>query len=536
MVQRYNSSLSVPTAEVAKPRDTGLAQLGDAVRDFAKTAAAEATRKFEEKNLALESAALNEARIQLAKRGGELALELQQGRVAGSNYVPDLEKARAALKDEIWAGLPALVQKSQRATLAWDDIWTSDQIASTRAAVGWQQGEEKSFAVNSLNNGMLALSATIEADPTSALRHLDQWNKSVPTYAGLVDNATLEDAKTKAAQAFTQSAVRGFAKQGKFDEATKLIADMSAQLTPDQRKQFEGVIEDAQNDIERERRQQEADLKAAQVLASNEIEVRILDGKGSRQEIDAAVQAGKISVNDQPALIRALREQQERERVQAERAAAMTPEQKKAWEAASADDKYFFASLSQTQTPQFLADPATWPQSLRDRFAGMTAADQEWVMNKRLTMKVEGGSADAVTKLAGDLMAEAKRWAPPEWMLGGTSKDALESAQNVAITSQIQRLAEQLAPQLGGTPIQQKQAQEEIVRLFKAYDPAMNLSGVPAFQRARLNSAGQISADMTGIDWGLWNRASQMLGPDATTAQIAAAYTQAGGLNADKVR
>ena len=134
MVSRYDGSTSVPVAPVARPRQSLTAELAGAVHDVAGQALQFAQTKLEEQTKALESASLNQARIELEKRGTQLALDMQKDRIAGSDYVKDLEKARGKLKDDVWATMPGRVQKSTAARMTFDDIWTSDQLASSRTA------------------------------------------------------------------------------------------------------------------------------------------------------------------------------------------------------------------------------------------------------------------------------------------------------------------------------------------------------------------------------------------------------------------
>lgn len=417
MVERYNSSTSVQAAPVAKPDGQGLQQLTGAVRNLANTALSEATRKIEERNLALESAALNNAQLELAKRGGQLALDLQQGRIAGSDYVKDLEAARKTLKQDVWNTLPARVQTSTRAKMQFDELWTGDEIAATRSAVAWQADQEKKYAVQSLDNRLLALSAAAEVDPDNVKGHLQRWQESIPTLGGLLDSATQAKAQVDGAQALMQGAVRGLSKQGRFDEAKKLVTDAAAGLEPSQRQAFENFIKDAENEIEREKARQEAELAKTQRANGNQYEVKILQGGGSFKEIEDGVKAGKFSVNDQPSLMRALREEQDRRKREAEAVTKLTPSQMQKWKDQSASWQNTLLSTSVMPTDVFMGDRSRWAPRHQAMYDAMTPDDQRAVDLERQNLRDGRGTYATIDKIEGQMLDVAKRVVDDAWGL-----------------------------------------------------------------------------------------------------------------------
>lgn len=467
MVQRYNASTSVSVAPVARPQSSPLAEMAGGVRELAKTAQQEASRVLEEKTAALESAALNEARIELEKRGGELAIELQKDRVAGSNYVRDLEAARKPLKDEIWAKLPARVQQSQRARSMFDDFYTNDQIGATRAATAWQMGQERSYALNTLDKAMLSMTAKVEADPSLLTKELEGWKKSLPTYSGLLDQETIAKAETQGVQALLQGGVRGFAKQGKFAEAEALVTDAAAQLDPTQRRAFESVIEDAKNDIERERLKQEKERAESQRLEGNRAEMLILDGQLNRSGIDALVSSGKVSENDKPALVRALRAEDDRRRAEAEQA-RMSAAERKAMEERSEDMKFIFEAMADMSPSKFLTGPDGWSETEKKYYSLMTPADQRAVDRKLLDMQISGVTTTAAGSVYSALVDEAKRIVP-EWQL---SSDAKNLDQNsLPFRGVLRAAAEQIAQEKGGKPLTVDEARDAVARALRSYQP-----------------------------------------------------------------
>lgn len=469
MVQRYNSSTAVPTAQIAKPQVNSLSEIASGVREVALTAVDIVQKKVAERTASLEAAALNSARLELEKRGSQLAVDLQKGRVAGSDYVKDLERERAKLKQEVWAMVPSRIQSSSAAQMEWNNIWTGSEIASTRSAVAWQAEQEKSFAKRSLDDGLAAMAATVEIDPDSAARQLDGWAKGLPTYSGLLDAETLADAQSKGTQVILQGAVRGLSKQGRFEEADKLVTQAAGKLDPTQRKAFEAVIEDARNDIERERNKQETETAKAQQLNGNRFEADIIDGKANRTILEAKVKSGEISENDKPALMRSLRAEDDRRKAEAI-AAKMSPEEKAWREDRSADQKLIFTAYAATYPSQFMGGYQNWDESMRARYDVMTADDQRALDKEMLDMRVNGRAASEVNTVYNVLLSEAKR-AVPEWRLGSDADPKKLPKEALEFAGVLRGTAEVAAASNGGKPLTTDQARDYVTRALQSYQP-----------------------------------------------------------------
>ncbi len=452
MVDRYNSSTAVPTAPIAKPQSSPLAEVAGGVRDLAKTATSEAMRRVEEQTVALESAAINEARLELEKRGTQMAIDLQKDRVAGSNYVKDLEAARKPLKDEIWKALPSRVQNSTRAKQMWDDIFTSDEISSTRQSVVWQKGQEKEYAVQSINKAVSAISAKLEGDPDLAQSELEGFRKSLPYYSGLLDQETLSKAETAGVQSVMQGAVRGLAKQGRFDEAQKLITDAAGQLDPVQRKAFEAVIEDAKNDIEREKYRQEKEQNDIWRVNDANFQVEIMQGKHGYKSIDDAIARGDLDPKTRDTLYRAKRAEDDRRKAEAAAASKLTDAQKEEWKTWSNQAVYALQSSSTMTPAQFMLDPETqWDPKLFELYKHLTPDDQREIDRKRLEMRETGKSNNEVDRIEAMLIDEAKRIAPANWKVGSQAKD--KTKESIELAGYLRQAATEMAPQTGGAKL-----------------------------------------------------------------------------------
>jgi hypothetical protein len=523
MVDRYNGSASVPTAQIAKPQTSPLAEMASGAHQLAQTAVGEASRRLEERNAALENAALNEARLQLEKEGSQLAVDLQKDRVAGSGYVKDLEAARAPLKQKIWATLPSRIQSSTRAQQAWDDIWTSDQTSSTRSSVIYQAGQEREYAVQSLNNNITAMSARLEADPDIVKQELEGFQKSLPSYGGLLDQETLAKARTTGTRALLQGAVRGLSKQGRFDEATKLVTDAAAQLDPQQRKAFESVIEDAKNDIEREKLKKERELAETQRLAANRYEVDILDGKGSRSALNAKVAAGEISENDKPTLIRAMRAEDDRRRIEAARS-KMTEAQKEEWKSWSQSARLSLESSSTMTPAQFMLDPETqWDPQLYEIYQHLTPEDQRALDKKRLDMRETGKTVNEVDRIEAQLIDEAKRIAPQNWRIGSQAKD--KTKESIELAGYLRQAAAEMAPETGGEKLTPEQIRSATALAIGRMEAGKNLP-VVQWETYAYDLSNSDMTDKT-LYADVFERLRKKTGKTPSMAEVRAAYEQA---------
>lgn len=215
----------------------------------------------------------------------------------------------------------------------------------------------------------------------------------------------------------------------------------------------------------------------------------------------------------------------------------MNAAQKKAWTEQSANIGGYFKAMALQSPALFMADQSQWSEADRALYAAMTPSDQLSMMTRREEMITSGKSADSTSGLFTDLMREAKRWAPADWKLGGDSQDARKNKDNQAVTALIYKLAEELAPQLGGQRIAQKDAQYRIAQLFSQYKPGDSWLAIPEWAQAkgradsfaRLDAKGRDWAQSSGIDWALWNEIRDALPADASADDVQAEYLQRGG-------
>lgn len=476
MVDRYKGSTAVPTAPVARPADDGSSKVADAVRGLGRTALSIATKRIEERDLSLENASLNAAKIELEKRGSQMALDLQKDRVAGSDYVKDLTKARSKLKQEVWTLLPARVQNSIRARDQFDDIWTSDEIQASRSATIWQAEQEKSFALRTIEDGLNVTTAGIEADPDSTASALATWRQSLPAYKGLVDAETLEKIQTKGVQSVLQASVRGLAKQGRFEEAEAVVSKAAAQLDPQQRKAFESVIEDAKNDIEREKARREAELVKRQEATRALMAVDIWDGKVNRQRVETAFANRDINETDRERLLGTLRDYHSHLKAEA----ALSAEERAAHNAVSAVMKSQILSMP---ADLLLMPTERWAQADLDRLDLLTIQDRAELDTHINELIVKGPTANAVSGIQQDIVAAAQRTMPKGWALSGQNLKPNERK----LLGLIYDLAKKESEQTGGKPIEQDRAAELAAMAYhqfnakkyaepEGFDPLANLA------------------------------------------------------------
>jgi hypothetical protein len=446
-----------------------MAEVADSVANLGRVATQEAMRRMEEKTAALESAALNEARIELEKRGGELAINLQKDRIAGSNYVKDLETARGTLKKDVWATLPARVQSSARARAMFDDFYTADQIQATRSATAWQMGQEKEYAVQSLDKAMLVMTAKVEADPSMLKGELEGWSKTVPTYGGLLDQETIANAQTKGMQALLLAGVRGFAQRGQFEEAEALKKDAAAQLDPAQRSAMEGVIKQAEAEIEREKAKQETARNKAWQINDANFQVGVLQGKNSYQHIDDAIARGDLDPARRDTLYRAVRAEDDRRKAEAEQS-RLSAAERAAIENRSKDVKFIFSAMSDLDPARFMAGPESWSEQHREYYSLMTPADQRAVDEDLHNMRIKGDKVGPAKEVFNTLVDEAKR-VVPEWRLGSDADPKKLPKESLQFSGVLRSVAEEIAPSLGGKDMTVDQARDAVARALRTYQP-----------------------------------------------------------------
>jgi hypothetical protein len=268
---RYTQQTQPDLAGVAQPVRSPFAALAGAA---SQVIGAVHTR-LDDRARGLELAALSGARRELETQGLALEMELRKGAgPAGAGHVPQMQTKRKELVDKIWAGVPESVRNSERAQLAWTEIRDQDQSAATRRATLWQSEQETAFATESLQAGLNALTARIEAAPDTAETELAQWRASLPTYAGLIGEDAVRRIDDASARDIMLASVRGLGKAGRFEDAEALIAKIAGSLGVDQR-------ESASTWIEQEQR-------AQQGTAAEAYQLRIQRGELTLADIDDA--------------------------------------------------------------------------------------------------------------------------------------------------------------------------------------------------------------------------------------------------------
>lgn len=429
------------------------------------------------------------------------------------------------------------------------ELWTTRARGVQAEGDTWSANLQRTRQVDKVRAGYVTMAAEAEAmagdqsispetyatklDGLRALNASQMASGFVDKEEGAKRQAQLDGLRAKDNQIRLSDAAEALVRAGDEVGAKELLDSVGDAAT---RKLVEASIKSTKNEIEAERAKAEKEVREAQIKFSNELEVGVLKGEiRSEKDIQAAVNQGQIHVNDQPALIRALREEQNRRKIEAERATKLTPEQAAELKERSQNAlAYFKGMANDSRTASFfMKDRTEWSEQDRLIFEGMDGDSQRAVLSLQVEKKTAGGTQDAVSKVYADLMTEAKRWAPKEWMLGGESVDAKKRKENADMTAMIWKLAEKLAPEVGANPLQQKQAQAHVAQAFSNYDPKRTWINIPAVSEAaskdRLNAIGQASAVASGVDWELWNQVGKILGPDATTDQIMAGYRQAGG-------
>lgn len=467
MVVRYDAR-SQPEARRANTVDmSGLSAVIKAGTEIGGQVVA----KLDERDKTLELASLNSAKLELETQGQQLALDMQKDRVAGSEYVADLTKERQKLKTDVWAKLPSRVQKSARAQQAWDSIWTADEISASKSATIWQADQEQKFAANSLQETLNAMTARIEANPDSVQNELNTWKndpvRGINAYKGLLTADQLAQVDQAANYSVTLSTVRGLATADRVKEAEAVITKTGGMFDEKQRESLKTTVEGIQRDKRQALALAEAERAKAQKLNSNRIEVDILDGKADRATINAAVDRGEISVNDQPALIRAYQARQEK----AVADAKMSAEEKAQVADRSADLRLVIEGLPDAQ---FLAGPEGWEKSapnIRAAYDRMTPDDQRAVratINKR---NEAGGTVDAQTAAVNELLATAKFMVPKEWLIEGEK----QTEQGLLFRGIVKKYAAEQAKQSGGQPLKGDDARKLVARAMVATDSKKRL-------------------------------------------------------------
>jgi hypothetical protein len=275
------------------------------------------------------------------------------------------------------------------------------------------------------------------------------------TAAGLylkIDAAGRKDAISR-----VSANVEGLVKAGDSKAADQAISDFEGSFA--EKKALKAVKEGIETDVRQAKALAEAERAKAQKLTANRIEVDILDGKANRATINAAVERGEISVNDQPALIRAYQAQQEKLVADAK----MSPEERARQADWSADVRLVLNGLP---PEQFIAGPDAWGADLKGAFSRMTPDDQRAIRAEVLKRREAGGTVDARTSAFNELMATAKFVAPKEWNIAGTKP----TKEGLRYRGLLQQYAATAAEKTGGMPLKGEEARQLAYRALTAAD------------------------------------------------------------------
>lgn len=196
----------------------------------------------------------------------------------------------------------------------------------------------------------------------------------------------------------------------------------------------------------------EAEQRKAEIKAANTFEMDVLHGKVGYRDLQKAVNRGDISINDQPALYRSIRAEQDRLKTEAAAAAKLTEAQKEEWKTWSNQAVYSLQSSSTMTPAQFMLDPETqWDPQLYELYKHLTPEDQREIDRKRLEMRETGKSNNEVDRIETMLLDEAKRIAPANWKVGSEAKD--KTKESIELAGYLRQAATEMAPQTGGAKL-----------------------------------------------------------------------------------
>lgn len=399
------------------------------------------------------------------------------------------------------------------------DVWSENAKVWQGDGEVWSYGLQRKRSVDKVRASHITSAAELETQAGDLTISAETYSKNLAgakaaiqrdLERGMLDpesaarqDAVLDQLQARDMTSRWSAGVLATARSGAFDDATKMVS--TAPGIP------EAVKEDALNGIERERNRQEKERAESQRAMGNAMEVDILDGRVTRQQIDEAAALGTINPNDQPTLIRALREENDRRKREAEDA-KLSPSQRAMLEDLSKDNLLAFEMLSQDNAPNFVGDPEQWSDAYKQAYREMTADDQRAVLKMRSEMSAKGKSANYVTSVLGDVMAEAKRFAP-SLMDEKTNRDGYVKLQGILYAN-----AKKLADENVGKPISTDQARKAVLQALSGYDKKKYGAGV----NLALNFDAELYRRVTA-------QQTARLGRQPTNAEALAAYNAVAG-------
>lgn len=397
---------------------------------------------IEQRERAFEAASLNSARLELEKQGTQLELDLQKDRVAGDGYVRDVEEQRKKLKSDVWAKLPPRVQNSARAKAAYEEMWVGDEISAFRRAAQWQQGEEVKFAQASAVDAMNAMTAKIEANPDAAQAEIETWTRSLSNYSPMLGETKVKEIEEAGNYAATLAAVRGLANADRYEDADRVVKATAARFDDRQREGLRSAIEGIKSD--KYTAENRARVEQERVWGENRAAMHtdIMLGKKRWADVEDAVKSGVIDPKDRPAMLQAIRSYDS----WVESETRMSAVER---DMAKLQSKLTASEILAMPPDMFVRGYESWAQADKDRFDALAPEDQAAVIQKGAERRAKGQEIDAVQKVHGDLMAQARMTMPSSWTLSGQN----QSPEERAFAGAMYRIAERESRSTGGEPL-----------------------------------------------------------------------------------
>jgi len=267
-------------------------------------------------------------------------------------------------------------------------------------------------------------------------------------------NAELDTWLQKDSLIRTRDSVEKLTMAGDDAGAETIIAEFNGNA--EEQKALKQAREATQQDMRAEQNRLDAEKRKAEIKAANSFEMGILTDGYSFKDLQSAVDKGEIALNDQPALWRSIRAEQDRRKAEANAEDKLTEAQKNEWKSWSQQAMYSLQSSSTMTPAQFMLDPETqWDPQLYELYKHMTPDDQRELNKKRYEMRETGKTVNEVDRIEGQLIDEAKRIAPPKWQVGSDRKDKTREA--IELGGYLRQAAAEMAPETGGAKLSPEQ-------------------------------------------------------------------------------
>ncbi len=240
MVDRYQSRIRVPSVAAAAPQSAPGATVAQGVFNVASVAQSEASRRLQERAQADDAlgyaAAMSRYQTGLQKLERE---EQQNAGVGGSGYVGSVQGRREALRQEVLAGLPSYLSELGRARIT--EAFTLADGDSDMRAIGWAEDQNQSWRMDTLQEVANVSIGRVIADPDAAVDVQGEISRLIEA-GGFAPDQRRALTRVMAVD-LAQSAVSGFLKEGRLDEAFDVIERMRPELSPEEQLRLDGAIE-----------------------------------------------------------------------------------------------------------------------------------------------------------------------------------------------------------------------------------------------------------------------------------------------------